>query len=803
MLQDCRYALRLFRRAPAFSLLAVVTLALGIGATTSMFTIVHAVLLRPLPYRNPEQLVILRADSPEKTRAATLADAEIADIRDASTVFTSVGAMTAVDGNLTGGESMERVSAASATDGFLQTLGVVPALGRLLENRIDSTTNTVLSVLISDELWRRRFNADPSVVGRQFDINNKSLTVAGVLPRGFRVHLGPDANVPERIDIWFPTGLSATERQYRSHTAVARLAPGVSLARAQQELDAIAARAGAQYAVAYGNRPPRFHAEPLHEDTVRAARPALLALMGAVSFVLLIACANVANLLLARTTGRARELGIRTAIGAARGRLIRQLVTEGLVLGTCGGAAGLALALTGQSALDRLRPADVPSMPASLLDFPVLVFALAATLGASILFSLAPAIKGTATRVAEALQAGSRADTGRGSRLRSSLVIAEVALSILLLTGAGVMIRTLLALRSVDAGFLPDHVLTLQASLRPQRSIRVEHKWRFYQDAMTRLRSLPGVTAVSAVRPLPLEGLTFADRVEVDGRDGEILVDSQVVLPDYFSTLRIRQVAGRDFAAADVEQKRPVAIVDEDFARTAWPGANPIGRRLQIRGGSRGDKGWAEVVGVMGHVRSAGLRGAGRPQVYLPYHAFALYDLAVVMRTTGEPAALADAAKRAIEGLGGQRPVHHVRPMTAYLDQAMADTRFAVTLLGAFAFIALLLSAVGIYGVIAVITAQRTREFGVRLALGADPAGIRSLVLREGMKWTAMGIGAGALASLALMRYLDALVYGVRARDPLTLAAVSVVLAIAAATACYVPARRAARLEPAVALRAD
>ena len=803
MLRDIRYALRLFRRSPAFAGLAVATLALGIGTTTSMFTLVHAVLLRPLPYADPDRLVILRADSPTQARAATLADGEIADIASEPAVFASVGSIVAVDGNLTGGDTMERVSAASVTDGFLRTLAITPAIGRLLEDRIDSTTDTVLSVVISDELWRRRFNADPAVLGRHYDINNKSLAIVGVLPRGFRLYLGPDANVPARIDIWFPTSLAAGERKYRAHTAIARLAPGVSVSRARQALDAIAARTGSRYAGIYGARAPRFYADALHGDAVRAAKPPLLALMGAVGFVLLIACANLANLLLARTTTRGREIAVRSAIGASRLRLIRQLVTEGLVLGTCGGVAGVALAAFGQSVVDRLRPAGVPAMPANPLDAPVMAFALVATLAASILFSLAPAIRGTAARVVDPLRSGSRGDTGRGSRLRSSLVITEVALAILLLTGAGVMLRTLLALRSVDTGFRADHVLTLHASLRPRDANRVEEKWRFYQDAMERLRALPGVVAVSAVRPLPLEGITFTDRVEVERGAGEIVADSQVALPGYFAAMRIPWVAGRDFAATDVEQKRAVAIVDAAFARAAWPDANPIGQRLRIRGGSRAQVTWAEVIGVAGHVTASGLRGAGRPQVYVPYHAFALFDLAVVIRTNGNPAALADAAKRTIEALGGQRPAHHVEPMTIYVEAAMADARFAVTLLAGFAALALLLCAVGISGVIALVSAQRTREFGVRLALGANPSGIRSLVMREGLTWTAAGIAAGTLASLAMARFLDTLVYGVRARDPLTLVVVALLLAATAAAASYVPARRAARLDPSIALRAE
>jgi putative ABC transport system permease protein len=802
MLQDCRYALRLFRRAPAFSLLAVVTLALGIGATTSMFTIVHAVLLRPLPYRNPEQLVILRADSATAQRAATLADAEIADVSEAASTFAVVGAIVAVDGNLTGGDAMERVTAASVTDGFLRALDVKPALGRLLENRVDSTTDTVLSVLISDELWRRHFAADPAVIGRMANINNKSLAIVGVLPKDFRVYLGPDARVPDRIDIWFPTALEVTDRKYRAHTAIARLAPGRSVPAAQQELSAIASRSAARFPAAYAAKAPRFYADPLHDDAVRAARPALLALMGAVAFVLLIACANMANLLLARTTARARELSVRSAIGAARWRLVRQLITEGVVLGVAGGAAGVALAVLAQSAVDRIRPAGMPAMPMNVLDAPILLFALATTTIAAVVFSLAPALSGTRADVANALRAGTRGATTRGGRLRSSLVVAEVALAILLLTGAGVMIRTVLALRAADTGFEANGVLTLQASMRPREFSTVQQKWRFYQEAMQRLRTLPGVTAVSAVRPLPLEGIAFSDRAEVEGRDGVIQVDSHVVLPEYFVAMRVRRASGRDFDAADITQKRAVVVVDEPFARTAWPGEDPIGRRIRIRGGAR-EGGWAEVIGVMAHVQSGGLRGPGRPQLYLPYHAFALHDLAVVIRTAGNPNVLADSAKRAVEGIGGQRPVHQVRPMTWYVDKAMADARFVVTLLGAFAALALALAAVGIYGVIAVATAQRTREFGVRLALGADPAAILTAVLREGLTWTIAGIAAGTIASLVMVRYLDTLVYGVRARDPLTLVAVSLVLAAAAATACYLPARRAARLEPSVALRAD
>lgn len=802
LFQDVRYALRLLGRDWGFSAAAILTLALGIGATTAIFTVVNAVLLRPLPYADAGSLVMIRTEGLTGAHEPVLAADEILDLKRFATAFTHVEGIVSVNGNVgspSGAEPMERVAAASTTTGFLAMLGVRPVLGRLPEYGIGRGPDHAVTVLVSYELWQRRYGGDPTIVGRIIEVNNMRAAVGGVLPRGFRVFVGPDANIPARMDIWF-SGTVDAGRGDRAFTTIARLRPGTTLAAARAELDALGARLSEEYRSAYAATPLRMHVEPLQGDTARSARPALLALMGAVMFVLLIACANLANLLLARTASRTRELAVRAAVGAGRGRLARQLITEGLVIGTLGGAAGLLIAPWTETLLLWLRPASLPAFESLPLDGRVLTFALISTMTCSLLFSVVPAWRGTRVDLQGTLKAGSRSVAGSTGTLRHVLVIAEVALSIVLLLGAGLMLRTVAALRGVPMGFEPARVLTLQSTMQPRAFREYEKKWQFYRTAMDRIRALPGVQSVSAARPLPLEDLDMTERIAAG--DAELVADVTTTLPDYFETMTIPMTAGRDFTADDMTHSRPVAVVDEAFARAAWPGRHPIGQTLRVRRGAK-DASPLTVVGVVRHVRAESLRHEGKPQVYLPYHALALFDMAVVIKTTGDPLALAPPARQAIESLGGLRPVHGIRPMEGYVADAMAESRFALVLLGLFAALALILSVIGLYGVVSYSTAQRTREMGVRVALGAARRDILRLVLGESVRWTAAGIVVGLTASVVLTRYLAALLYEVQPIDPLTMACVAAVLTAAASLACYVPARRAAGVEPAIALRAD
>jgi putative ABC transport system permease protein len=801
---DLRYAWRLLTRHRTFTLVALATLAIGVGATTALFTVANAVLLRPLPYAEPERLVLVRADAPGAPARAALSGAEVADLRDAARLFESVAALVAVNGDLTsraGDAPMERVSAASATDNLLPLLGIRPAAGRLLDVRTDMGADRVLAVLISHDLWVRRYGADPALVGRQIEVNNLTVSVAGVLPPGFKLFLGADANVPARIDVWFPTRLE-TDRGTRGYVVIARLAAGVTLPQARAELEALSGRITTAYPQVYAGAPLRLQAAGLQDDAARAVRPALLALLGAVGFVLLIACANVANLLLARTAARSRELAVRAAVGAGRGRLVRQLLTEGLVLGIGGGLLGLLVAQWAEPALNWLRPAAVPAVDATL-DRAVLLFALLITLAASVLFSLAPALQGLRGDVRDALRAGGRTGAVPTRRLRTALVVAEVALSVVLLSGAGLMLRTVTALGRVDTGFEPANVLTLRASMRPREFGEFDRKWQFYREALQRVRALPGVQAVGAIRPLPLEGLEMRERVIAEGAgDREIVAASHTALPGYFDSMGIRMIQGRDFEPADMDARRAVAVIDEGFARAVWPGLDPIGRRVSVVRGNRAGPP-LEVVGVVSHVRTRGLRDDGEPQLYLPYHRNALFDMAVTIRASGNPMALAAAARAEIESLGGKRPVFAVRLMREYVGDAMAESRFVLILLGVFAVTAVALAGVGLYGVVAYTTAQRTRDIGIRVALGAGRADVLRLVFREGLGAAAGGILLGLGAAGVLTRYLETLLFGVDPADPATLVGVAIALAVVAMLAVYGPARRAARIPASDALRSE
>ena len=528
LLQDIHYTLRGLRKNPGFAAVAAVTLALGIGATTAIFTVVNAVLLRPLPYVEPDRLVMIRTEGIGGAAEPLLNGAEIQDIRAATHVFDQVASIVAVAGSLTGESEMERVITANVTGNFLPMLGIPPVLGRSLDERIDTSANAILSVVISHELWERRYGSDPGIIGRHTEVNNLPVAIVGVMPRGFKLLLREDTNVRAAIDVWLTTGLESDRRQ-RSRTVVARLAPNTTLDQARAELAVLSARLTAEHQNSYTHAPLRFYVEPLQDDTVTDVRPALVALMGAVGLVLLIACANVANLVIARRAGRMDEIAVRTAIGAGRGRLLRQFVTEGLVLGTIGGFAGVVIARWTGSLLIWLRPSTLPPVNVTV-DPGTVMFAIAVTVTAVLIFSLGPALYAARLNVAHALN---RRRTGHAPsrRVGAALVIAEIALSVVLLVGAGLMIKTIVFLHAVQTGFEAGHVLTMQAQMSARAFPQIDGKWQFYKVAIEQLSSLPGVQSVSAVRPLPLQGVAFAERFVTAGSHDELIAAWHTTLP--------------------------------------------------------------------------------------------------------------------------------------------------------------------------------------------------------------------------------------------------------------------------------
>jgi predicted permease len=799
--QDIRYALRGLRKNPGFTTIALITLALGIGATTAIFTVVNAVLLQPFPYAEPERLVLIRTNGIDGRPEPLLNGAEIHDLRAATNVFDQVAAVVAVVGSITGEQEMERVTTANVTGNFFATLGAAPALGRPLDERVDVATNAILSVVISDELWQRRYQRDARIIGRRIELNNLPVTIVGVMPRGFKLLLNGDTQVPAQIDVWLTTGPERDRRQ-RSRTVIARLARGVTVDSARGAMTALSAHLNAAHRDAYARVPLQFSVQPLQDDTVDDVRSSLLALMGAVGCVLLIACANVANLVIARLAGRQGEIAVRCAIGASRGRLVQQLMTEGLVVGVLGGLAGLLVARWTGLVLVWLRPSSLPPVNATV-DAATVLFGIGISFIAVVLFSMSPVSYAARIDVADIVN---RTRGGRVSsrRISSFLVIGQVALSVVLLVGAGLMLRTIVALYSVRTGFEATDVLTMQAQMSPREFAQPEKRWQFYKAVVEQLSALPGVQSVSAIRPLPFEKTVFSNRFSDRflrlGSDTELTASWHTTLPGYFKTMGVRLIEGRDFEALDMEQRRPVVIVDEHFARHAWPGQSAVGQQL-----------WRavpkaiamEVIGVVGHVRAKSLRDEDGPQVYFPYHRQALFDLAVVMKVAGNPLQLAGASRSAVESIGGKRPVYDVRPMSDYIEDVTRETRFVLMLLSMFAGLAVLLAAIGIYGVISQGVAQSTHELGIRLALGSSRLEVVRLVLVRAGAVTAAGITLGIAGAMVMTQYIRTMLFGLTSLDPATYVGVTVIFGVVALVASYLPARRAARVDPLVALRCD
>ncbi len=819
LLLDLKFAARTLLKRPAFTFIAVLTLALGIGANTAIFSVVSSVLLRPLPFQKTDRLAVIWASNPELAAKVGFPDklpvspGAFYDWKTAKS-FEKMGMARADRASLTGEGEPELLGTVSVSGEFFQVLGTPALMGRTLLPA-DDEAGKGASVLLAYTLWQRRFGGDPKVVGRIIRLNGTPYTVVGVMPPDFVFPRG--AEIPRgygftaQPDIWIPLALPAEERQTRGNhgqVAIGLLKPGVSLATAQAELETISQRIQNTYPEDKGWG---VRAEPLPAQLVGDIKPALLILLAAVGLVLLIACVNVANLLLAQAAARQKEIVVRTALGAGRGRMVRQLLTESALLSLAGGGLGLLLAFWGLKAFSRWIPEDVPVSGELSLDLRMLGFTLTVTLLTAVLAGFMPAFHMTRPDLAESLREGTRAGSGtsRSGRMRSALVIVETAVAVLLVVGAGLLIRSFSRLAAVDPGFRPDGVLTFQILL-PESQFQDRPAIVGYTNAvLERLRNLPGVDHAGMVSNIPMSGEENIEGIVIEGlpapKPGEIpFADFRRATPGYFEALGIRLIKGRLFSEGDVDKAPLVTLVDEAMARTYWPGEDPIGKR--VRTGLYDEKDpdpWMTVVGVVENVRYAGLHIDPRPQFYVPQAQRATSAQYYVLHTKGDPDTLMRDARAAVFAVNRDQPIDKMRAMDRVLSESMAGRRFNMVLLGIFAGLALVLAAVGIYGLTSYSVAQRTREMGLRMALGAQPGTVLTMILREAGSLAGIGLAAGLVLAFAATRLMASLLFGVPATDPATFGAVAVGLALVSLLAAYVPGRRATRVSPMIAMRND
>jgi putative ABC transport system permease protein len=803
--KDIRYAFRSMRKNLGFYLIAVCTLGVAIAANTSVFSVVNAVLIRPLPYAEPERLTVLlhKGQNP-------VAPANFLDWQRQNHVFESMGAAESWSANISASDHPEKVPAQHVSTNLFDVLGVRPVIGRafLPEEAERGHEN---AVVLSYGLWARLFSSDRNVVGRSVRLNGESYTVVGVMPRDFRFAPFWDT----KAQLWAPLELSkrATSRNGNSLRVFARLKPGVSLASARSEMRVLSAQLESQYPGT--NRDVTVL--QLTEKVVGSTRPSLLVMLGAVAFVLLMACANVAHMLLARATARQKEIAVRVAIGASRLRLIRQFAVESILLGLSGGFLGVALAFAGNRAIAALMPKSLPSVQAISIDARVLLFALAIALLTGLLFGLVPVSRAVFNNVYDSLKEGAKGSSegGRNQRLRNVLIASEFAIALILLVGAGLMVRSLFALNSVDPGFVSRNLLTMQVSVLGTAADLPTRRASFYEQALERIRAVPGVESASAINHLPLAGDVWGQSVLAEGkplpaRGEETHAVYRVVLPGYFHTMGIRLRQGRDVTQSDDLSHPQVVIVNERLARRYWPNENAVGHRLAFADADDTNPEWMTIVGVVNDVKQDGWATAPVEEVYVPLLQNRAYlenagapfaYLTLVVRTKNTPADLAGAIQREVWSLEPNAPVYELATMDRVVMEANAQPRFYLYLLGGFAAVALVLAAVGIYGVMSYSVSRRTREIGVRVALGAGRSDILRLVVGQGFVVTAIGAAAGLISVVPLTRLMAGLLYGVKPADPLTCCCVAGLLLAVAFVASYIPARRAARIDPIIALR--
>jgi putative ABC transport system permease protein len=801
--QDIRYAIRMLCRQPAFTAVAVLTLALGIGATTAVFTVVNGVLLRPLPYRDPDAIVQL-LHSRNGRVSMSYSPPNYHDVTTESGVFSESAAISPATGSVTGSGDPQQIEGAYVTTGFFNVLGVTPRYGRGFVEA-DGVKGSDSVVILGDALWRRLFGARPDVVGSTMRMDGGTFTIVGVAP--------PEVTIPAGAEYWrplvfTPDNLSDRQRGAQWVGAIARLKPGVTLDRAQNAMATVAERLSRDYPRT--NQGRTMSATRLQDRIVRGIRPALLMLLGAVTLVLLVACVNVANLLLARANSRTREVAVRAAVGAGRGRLVQQFLAESVVLGLAGGVAGLVVAFWSTRALVALGPASIPRLAEVGIDWRVLAFTVATASVTSVVFGLVPALASTGDTVARFVSTAGRGSIGHGrTRIRKTLVVCEMALAVVLLVGAGLLMRSYQRISDVNPGFSPDHVLTFTISLPEAKYNTIAAVGQFVQQYVAQLGARAGVDSAAAVYGLPLDdgfsaSSSFTRAGEPDSADTPS-AGMRIITPGYFKALRIPVRAGRTFTERDDETAPEVVVINEEAARRFWPAKDPIGEQIHlgVRLADGVRSGQKTIVGVVGNVKFGGLDVSAPPEVYLPHAQHPVSDMTVVVRTAGDPIAFAPVARADLAALDRERPLAAVRTMDDVVGRSIAERRFTMLLLASFAAVAVLLAAIGVYGVLAYVVSQRTQEIGLRLAIGAAPDDVVRLFLREGVTLAIVGLAAGLAGALVAGRALDALLFGVTSTDPITYAGVAGALGFAALAASYLPARRAARVDPMMALRAD
>jgi len=826
-INDLSYAARSLRKNAGFALVATVTIALGIGACTAIFSVVNAVLLRPLPYADAQRLVLVWGE----LRARNVPDWPFSppDLRDLQQQSTEIlddvaGMIPAGRVPIAGlGQEPEQIRVGGATANLFRLLGAHVVAGRdfvaddaipppALPNQAAAPAQPPVAAILSHAFWQRRYGGDASIIGKDVELGNGHARIVGVLAPGFELLFPPRVHIEAAPDMWTAAriNIETANRNNVVYRVIGRLKSGVTHEQAQLQVDRVASDLRAHFAIKQ-TAGLYFHVVPMFDDVVGEVRPAILSLMGAVAFVLLIACANVANLLIVRAAARSRELAVRAAIGAGRGRLIRQMLVESLVIAGLGTAAGLFLARAGIRVLMAMAPADLPRLDAVAMDPRVLLFAVAAGIATTVLCGLVPALRASRADVTEALRAVGRSSSGLagGRRLRSAVVVAEVALSCILLVGGGLMLRSVIALSHVEPGYNPNGVLTfvLQANAREP-----EQRAVFIEQVRQRLLAIPGVSGAAAVTPLPLDGQLINGRWGTDAAAADPARFRQAnfhgVTPGYFEALQTRLIAGRTFIPADnvIDQKTDLPrriVVDDQLAALAFHGEPAVGKRLLLRI-TTPEAEWYEIIGVVGHQRHSSLAVPGPEAVFVPDGHFG-YGFASrwTVRAAGDPMALVGAVRAAVAQIDPRAPLAEIQPMTAFVDKAMAPVRFTATLIGIFAAVAVVLAAIGLYGVLATIVRQRTSEIGMRMVFGAPRGSILGLIVSEGLRLSVAGMIVGFAGALAVTRLMTSMLVGVNAADPLTFVAIAFLFSLIAAIASWIPARRASRLDPMAAIREE